>query len=169
MNKIFEILQTTFIQPEDSVVLLEAINEVVSELPAISQPININKKNLDVMAFVDTRFKDVLNELLTFILSTRDETISVETSIDITGSYLPSFFCVYISDYYSEPLPQEIISKLSGTITDEWEIIGHNMGIAFASVILQYYGGSLKIRPSDPKGNVFELRFPIKMIDSEKD
>ena len=166
VNKIFEILQTPFIQPEDSVELLEVINEVVSKLPAISQPININKKNLDVMAFIDTRFKDVLNELLTFILSTYDETISVETSIDITGSYLPSFFCVYISDCFSEPLPQEIISKLSGTITDEWEIIGHNIGIAFASVIMQYYGGILIIRPSDPKGNVFELRFPKELISS---
>jgi len=165
VNKIFEVLQSPFIQPKDSIKLLTEINDIVIEIPKASQLVNINKKNLDARAFIDTRFKDVINELLTFILTSYDGTISVETNINITGSYFPSFFCVYISDCCSQPLPQEIISKLSGTITDEWEIIGHNIGIALASVIMQYYGGLLKIRPSDPKGNVFELRLPKILIE----
>ncbi|MFX0013340.1 MAG: hypothetical protein ACFFB2_02260 [Promethearchaeota archaeon] len=99
-------------------------------------------------------------------MSSFDEKLGIETSIDITGYYIPSFFCVHISDSSSEPLSQEIVSKLSGQITDEWEIIGHHVGIALASVIMQYYGGILKIRPSDPKGNMFELCFPKELIYS---
>ncbi|MHA2244266.1 MAG: PAS domain S-box protein [Candidatus Hodarchaeales archaeon] len=167
VNKIFSVLQSPFIQPEDSLKILDVINDVVSELPAFSQLVNADKETLDVLIFGDNYLKDVFTELLLFILSSFS--IGTETSIDIKGFFLPSYFCVVITDCCSEPFSQEIISKLSGKITDKWEIIGHNIGIALTSVIMQYFDGSLKIQPSSPEGNVFELHFPIKMIDSEKD
>ena len=165
VNKIFSVLQSPFIQPEESLKLLDVIDDVVSELPAFSQLVDINKENLDISMYVDIHLKDVFTELLLFVLSSYDDTGSVEASIDIEDSSLPSFFCVLISDCCSEPLSPEMISKLSGKITDEWEIIGHNIGIALASVIIQYYGGSLKILPSDTKGNEFQLFFPLNLID----
>ncbi|MEE9409578.1 MAG: PAS domain S-box protein, partial [Candidatus Heimdallarchaeota archaeon] len=162
VNKIFEVLQSPFIRPIHKVKLVNIINEVVSELPAFSQLVNIDKRNLEASIFVDMRLKDVFTELLLFIL--RTYTRSTKTSIDIKGLHRNQYFYIIINDYCSEPLSQEIISKLSGKITDKWEIIGHNIGIALASIIMQYYGGSLEIYPSELKGNEFQLLFPLELI-----
>lgn len=162
VNKIFEVLQSPFIRSIHKVELVDIINEVVSELPAFSQLVNIDKKNLEASIFVDIHLKDVFTELLLFILSAY--TRSTKTSIDIKGLHRNQYFCIIINDYCSEPLSQEIISKLSGKITDKWEIIGHNIGIALASVIMQYFGGSLEIYPSELKGNEFQLLFPLELI-----
>ncbi|MHA2202763.1 MAG: hypothetical protein ACW991_03660, partial [Candidatus Hodarchaeales archaeon] len=148
-----------------SLKLLDVIKDVISEFSDHSQHINIDKLNLDTVMFVDTHLKDALNELLAFILNSFNR--GIDATIDITGSYLPFFYCVYVSDCCSEPLTQDEVSQLSGQITDEWEVVGHHIGIALASVIMQYYGGELKIKSSDPKGNVFELRFPKELIEAE--
>ncbi len=169
VNKIYEVLQSPFIQPKESQSLFDIINELVSELSNFSKLINIYKSSLSVSLFTDVHLKDVFNEILFFILSFYHDSENIRTSIDIKGSLLSSFFCVLISDCCSEALPQEIVTKLSGTITDEWEIIGHNIGIALASVIMQYYGGSLEIHPQDPKGNEFHLLFPLKLIEGSND
>lgn len=165
VNHIFEILQTPFI-PKDGIRLLDVIKNVISEFSEYSQLFNIDKKSLNAMMLVDTHLNDIFNELLIFILNSYD-TRSIDATIDITGSYLPTFYCINISDCCSEPLTQDVVSQLSGQITDEWEVIGHHIGIALASVIMQYYGGVLKIMSSDPKGNIFELRFPKELIEAE--
>jgi PAS domain S-box-containing protein len=162
VNKIFEVLQSPFIPPKDSTKLLDVINEAISVTTTFSQYIKFDKENLEVMIFSDAHLKDVFSEIFIFILSS--DVISIKTRIDIRGSFIPSFFCVIISDCCSKPLPQELISKLSGKITDEWEVIGHNIGLALASVIVNYYGGSLEIHPSDHKGNEFKLLFPLNLI-----
>ncbi|MHA2054973.1 MAG: PAS domain S-box protein, partial [Candidatus Hodarchaeales archaeon] len=164
VNQIFEVLQSPFFQPEDSLELIDVFNEVISEQPSHSHQINIDLKNLNVSIFADTHLKDIINEILVFIFSFYSDSETTETSVDIKGSFLPSSFCVLISDNCSEPLSQEIITKLSEKITDEWEIVGHNIGIALASVIMQYYGGSLNIQSVDPKGNTFQLLFPLNLI-----
>ncbi|MFX0123690.1 MAG: PAS domain S-box protein [Candidatus Hodarchaeota archaeon] len=165
VNHIFEILQTPFI-PKDGLKLVNVIKDVISVFSEYSHIINVETKNLDAMIFVDSHLKDVLNEVLLFILSSYD-TRSFDATIDIKGSYLPSFYCISISDCCSDPLTQDVVSQLSGQITDEWEVIGHHIGIALASVIMHYYGGVLKIKSSDPKGNVFELRFPKELIEAK--
>ncbi|MFX0013341.1 MAG: PAS domain S-box protein [Candidatus Hermodarchaeota archaeon] len=165
VNKIFEVLQTPFISPQKGKNLTNTINEVISGQKRFSHLIKINKEHINVMILADAHFKDALNEILSFLLSFYHES-SLPRSIIIDGFYLPSFFCVSISDCCSEPLSQEIISKLSGTITDEWEIIGHNIGIALASVIMQHFGGSLTIYASDPKGNEFQLLIPRNLIET---
>ncbi len=164
VNKIFEVLQSPFIPPKDSTKLLDVINEAISVSSALSQFITFDKENLEVMIFSDAHLKDVFSEIFIFILSS--DVISIKTRIDIRGSFIPSFFCVLISDCCSKPLSQELISKLSGKITDEWEVIGHNIGLALASVIVNYYGGSIEIHPSDHKGNEFKLLFPLNMIEA---
>ncbi|MFX1517216.1 MAG: PAS domain S-box protein [Promethearchaeota archaeon] len=164
VNHIFEILQTPFI-PRVGVKLLDIVENVLSQFSEYSEHIIIDKNNLDTKILVDTHLNDVFNELLAFILKSFDS--STDTSINITGSYLPSFYSVQISDYCSEPLTHEIVSQLSGQITDEWEVIGHHIGIALCSVIMEHYGGNLKIMSSGPKGNVFELRFPKELVETE--
>ena len=164
VNHIFEILQTPFI-PKDETKMLDVIQNVISRFSEYSHLIKIDEKNLDTKIYVDSHLNDVLFELLGFIFSSFER--STDATIDITGSYLPSFYSVHIHDCCSEPLTQDIVSQLSGHITDEWEVIGHHIGIALASVIMQYYGGVLKIKSSDPKGNEFELRFPKGLIETE--
>jgi PAS domain S-box-containing protein len=167
VNRIFEALQSPFIQPEKSVPLNELINGVMSELSEHPQIINTDKETLEVDIYSDDKLNDAFKELFLFILTSKG--ITEKASVDVTGSFLPSSFCVLISDCCSESLSEEIITKLSGKITDQWEIIGHNIGIALASVILQYYGGSLKIRSLDPKGNEFQLLIPLNMIETPKE
>ncbi|MHA2203005.1 MAG: PAS domain S-box protein, partial [Candidatus Hodarchaeales archaeon] len=167
VNKIFEVLQSPFIQPEESFPLLGIIDETVSELTGYPEIINIDKETLEIKVFCDAKLNDVFKELFLFILTSKS--VSEKTDIVITGSFLPSSFCVLISDCCSEPLSEEIISKLSGKITDEWEIIGHNIGIALASVIFQHYGGSIKIRSLDPKGNEFQLLIPLDLIEAPRE
>ena len=163
VNQIFEVLQSPFVPPKNSTNILDVIDEAISVSPAFSQFIKFDKENLEVRIFSDAHLKDVFSEIFFFILSS--EVISIKTRIDIRGSFIPSYFCVLISDCCSRPLSQELISKLSGKITDEWEVIGHNIGLGLASVIIQYYGGSLKINPSEHKGNEFKLLFPLNMIE----
>ena len=163
VNRIFEALKSPFIQPERSFSLINLINNLISELSGYPQIIKIDKVSLEVNLYCDTKLNDVFKELFLFILTSKG--ISEDTSVTVTGSFLPSSFCILLSDCCSEPLSEEIISKLSGKITDEWEIIGHNIGIALASVILQHYGGSIKIRSLDPKGNEFQILIPINLIE----
>ncbi|MFW9903347.1 MAG: PAS domain S-box protein [Candidatus Thorarchaeota archaeon] len=164
VNMIFEALQSPFIQPEKSVPLIGLIKDILSELSEYPQIINTDEETLEVDIFCDDKLDDAIKELFLFILTTKG--ISEETNVTVTGSFLPSSYCILISDCCSEPFSEEIITKLSGKITDEWEIIGHNIGIALASVILQHYGGSIKIRSLDPKGNEFQLLFPLNMIET---
>ncbi|UCG00715.1 MAG: PAS domain S-box protein [Candidatus Heimdallarchaeota archaeon] len=165
VNHIFEILQTPFV-PKDSKNLLGVVKDVISDFSDYTHLINVNEKNLDTRIFTDTHLNDVFYELMEFILYSYAPRIT-ETPIEITGSYFPSFYSVFISDYCSEPLTQDVVLQLSGQITDDWEVIGHHIGIALVSVIMQYYGGVLKIKSSDPKGNVFELRFPKELIETK--
>ncbi|MFX0123689.1 MAG: PAS domain S-box protein [Candidatus Hodarchaeota archaeon] len=166
VNKIFWVLQSPFIKPKESFLLQDLISENVSELSEYPQIINIEKETLGINVFCDDKLNDVFKELFLFILTSKG--ISKETKIMVTGSFLPSSFCVLISDCCSEPLSEEMISKLSGKITDEWEIIGHNIGIALASVIMQHYGGSIKIRSLDPQGNEFQLIIPLDLIEAPR-
>lgn len=165
VNKIFGLLQTPFTQPETSVSLLNVINDAISEIPAYSWLyLNIDEENLDVEIYGDKHLQDAFNEIFSFFLSSEGKKTRIETGIEIKGYNDQDFLYVLISDSFSNPLSPEMISKLSEKITDKWEIIGHNIGIALASMIMHYFGGDLHIFPSESKGNEFQLRFPTKLI-----
>ncbi|UCE12423.1 MAG: PAS domain-containing protein [Candidatus Heimdallarchaeota archaeon] len=164
VNKIFGLLQTPFTQPETSISLLSVINAAISEIPAFSSLyLDIDEEQLDVEIFGDMHLHDAFSEIFSFLLSSDDEG-RIETGIEIKGSDDQDYFYVLIADTFSNPLSPEMVTKLSENITDEWEIIGHNIGIALTSVIMNYFGGHLHIFPSKPKGNEFQLRFPTKLI-----
>lgn len=162
VNKIFAILQSTFIIPDKSFNLLNILNEVIAELSKDPRFFEINKKELYVELKIDSNFKDVLRGLFLFVFSSKD--LTPDTKIDIQGSFFPSYYSIIISDSCSKPLSNDIISKLSGNITDEWEVIGHNIDIALASVIMKHYGGSLIIQSLTHKGNEFQLLFPLDIV-----
>ncbi|MFX0050765.1 MAG: PAS domain S-box protein [Candidatus Hermodarchaeota archaeon] len=164
VNTIFEILQSPYIKPGDSFSLLGVINTAMSELSFPSQLIDINQNNLDISIFGDHHLKKVFSELLFFLLNACDEEKVMRSPILIEGSQIPSHLCVFIRDSCSQPIPPDICTRLSGIITEEWEAQGHYIGIALASVIMQHYGGSLKIQASEPTGNEFQILFPISMI-----
>ncbi|MFX0210909.1 MAG: PAS domain S-box protein, partial [Candidatus Hodarchaeota archaeon] len=85
VNKIYEVLQSPFIQPKDSLSLFDIINEVVSELLNFSKLVNINKRSLSVSIFTDLHLKNVFNEILFFILRFYHDSENIRTTIDIEG------------------------------------------------------------------------------------
>ncbi|MFX0185114.1 MAG: PAS domain S-box protein [Candidatus Hodarchaeota archaeon] len=164
VNKIFEILQSPYIKPEDSFSLLGVVNTAISDISFSPQLVEINQESLDISIFGDHYLKKVFSELLFFLLNACDEEKVMQYPVLIEGSQIPSHLCVFIRDSCSQPIPSDISTRLSGIITEEWEAQGHYIGIALASVIMQHYGGSLKIQASTPTGNEFQLLFPINMI-----
>jgi len=164
VNRIFEILQSPFIKPEDSFSLLGIVNTAMSDVSISPQLVEINQENLDISIYGDHHLKQVFSELLFFLLNACDEEKVMQSPVLIEGSQIPSHLCVFIRDSCSHPIPLDISTRLSGIITEEWEAQGHYIGIALASVIMQHYGGSLKIQASTPTGNEFQLLFPINMI-----
>ena len=164
VNRIFEILQSPFIKPEDSFSLLGVVNTAMSDMSFSPQLVEINQENLDISIYGDHHLKKVFSEVLFFLLNACDEEKVMQSPVLIEGSQIPSHLCVFIRDSCSQPIPPDISTRLSGIITEEWEAQGHYIGIALASVIMQHYGGSVKIQASTPTGNEFQLLFPINMI-----
>lgn len=159
VGKIFEVLQSPFDQQKKRLNVLNVIDKALSEISPFAHLIEFQREVLDVTISADEYLNVVFVELLSFILNSCTENLRLESKIIIEGSHLPSHFCVFIRDSCSEPISEEICSRLSGKITDEWEYQGHYIGISLATVIMQHYHGSLIIHPSDPIGNVFELHF----------
>ncbi|MFX0065036.1 MAG: PAS domain S-box protein [Candidatus Hermodarchaeota archaeon] len=165
VNTIFTVLQTPFGQRQESLNLLEIIQEAVSELRlsvAFSHPIIINEKSTDIKIISDQYLKNVFSEILLFIVNPTKGEVIIETE------QRALHFCVSIQDQHSRPIPKEVCTRLAGTITDKWESQGHFIGISLASVIMQHYGGQLTIDPSEHHGNKFQLLFPLHLIQTKK-
>jgi len=165
VNKIFEVLQSHD-KEKTSYNLLTLINKVTSKLESnfsLMDSISINQKSLDIEISGDKYLIEIFFEILRFLLSSK-LVIEDSTPVRIEGSYNDPHFCILIYDRDSPPISNEISSRLSGKITDEWESQGHYIGISLASVIMQYYGGLLRIQPLEDKGNEFRLLFPVKMV-----
>ncbi|MFX0181589.1 MAG: PAS domain S-box protein [Candidatus Hodarchaeota archaeon] len=173
VNKIFEVLQFPFDHTHrEKHNLLASIDEAVSELQSVlSYPCNIiiNRESLDKTILGDKYLKDIFYELIMFSQSSKEDNKDEKSAVIIKGCQNPSYFCVSICDSLSLPISEEMSIRLSKTITEEWEYQGHYIGIALASVIMQHYGGSLKILPLDQNGNEFQLYFPINLLQYSKD
>ncbi|MFX1253330.1 MAG: PAS domain S-box protein [Promethearchaeota archaeon] len=165
VNKIFTVLQSPFGQRQESLNLLEIIQETVSELRlsmAFSHPVIINQESMNLAIVTDRYLKDVFSEILLFVASPTNGEVIIE------AEQRPLHFCVSIQDRHSRPISKEVCLRLAGTITDEWESQGHFIGISLASVIMQHYGGQLTIDPSEYNGNKFQLLFPLHLIQTKK-
>ena len=163
VNTIFEVLQSPFDQQSQKkgLNLLLVLEEVLSCLQlsqTFSCPVLIDKKNLNIDLTTGKYLKQVFSEIFSFVLDPNKN-----SPIIIEGFEDNSHFNVVIRDSNSEPIPIESCAKLSGKITDEWESQGHYIGLSLASVIMQHFGGEMKIKPLENKGNEFHLSFPLTL------
>jgi len=171
VNKIFEVLQFPFVHGETHN-LLTTIDDVISKLQSVlslSCNVIINRESLDKVILGDKYLKNIFYELILFNQSSKENHMDEGDPIVIEGFQNTSYFCVSIRDSLSQPISEDISSSLSEKITEDWEYQGHYIGIALASVIMQHYGGSLKILALDQKGNEFQLYFPLNLLQYSKD
>ncbi len=167
VNKIFAILQTPFTKDDISVNLLSILEATIFRLTAdlsYEIPIKLKREQISKDIYCDENIERVFYELLTFILGTRGKDVSLYSPIIVEGRQQSVYFSVVMRDDYSDTISDELSKSLSGKITDEWEYQGHFSGLALASVIMQHYGGQLKIRPIYNRGNEFQLLFPIELF-----
>jgi len=127
---------------------------------------SINRETLNVTISGDKYLSKALREVLLFVFSANNK-VQNHSPVIIKGSHIHPYFCIVIQDDYSKPIPKEISSRLSGTITDKWEYQGHYIGISLVSVIMQHYGGYLEIQSLSPRGNEFQLYIPSDMIQDK--
>lgn len=163
VNKIFNVIQTEFKPQQKYYNLLEIINKSISDLKipgTFSSQILIDKRNLSVDILANEFLKEVFLDILDFVISSTKDDISIQ------GSHDTSHFCVTILDSSSQPLGEDICNRLNEEITDRWEAQGHFIRLSLVSVILNHYGGYLKIHPNEPRGNTFHLYFPSNLIQS---
>ncbi|MFX0182120.1 MAG: PAS domain S-box protein [Candidatus Hodarchaeota archaeon] len=164
VNTIFDVLQSSFdnqINREEQNIL-EVINHTLSELQetfSFRYPIIINPENLNRVIIGDEYLNRIFYEILYFALSSNSN-----SQVIIEGFCRNSQFHIFIRDSCSKSIPLDACFRLSGKISDDWESQGHYIGISLASVILQHYGGELRITPSDSIGSEFELIFPERML-----
>lgn len=170
VNKIFAVLQSETPGKTEKLKVLSLINEAINKFRPYShlKQIEIQESFLSsIVLKADSNLFDVFYELLRFIVSTGSSMLDPDHSeppILIDALILSSNLCIRIHDTNSQPISQHLSAKLISSITEKWESRGYYLPIALASVIMKYYGGTLKITPLDPKGNIFELLFPLKMI-----
>jgi len=160
VNKIFGVLKSPFDQQEQKkrYNLLKIIALALHEVQP--REVTIHRETLDVVILADDYLKAVFHHIFLFCLSSNHK----NWSIVIEGSHNPSYFCISVRDLYSKPIPKEVIFSISEMSTDEWKSQGYYLNISLASIIIQYYGGFLKIRPFEHKGNEFQICFPLKLI-----
>ncbi|MFX0123104.1 MAG: PAS domain S-box protein [Candidatus Hodarchaeota archaeon] len=166
VSKIFDVLKTPFYQQEQkSLDLLKIIDFTLYGLQSsisTQSEITIRRETLDYVILADNYLEDIFYHVFLFFLSSNKK----NWPIVIEGSHNPSYFCILVRDFCSQPIPKEIILSISEIPTDEMKSQGNYLGISLVSIVLQYYGGFLTIRPFEQKGNEFQLCFPLKLIQS---
>ncbi|MHA1977187.1 MAG: PAS domain S-box protein [Candidatus Hodarchaeales archaeon] len=107
-----------------------------------------------------------INELVTFLIHSNDQS-DPSSPILVDGHSHDHNYCLTIRDHVSTPIPKETCDILTSKITDKWESHGFYIGILLASVVLEYLKGELKIVPSFPYGNEFQMWIPNTLINRE--
>ena len=172
VNQIFDVLQSPSMnESKECINLLDKIISVVDKIPNLKQNVRLDENSLDKLLICDKYFTNALSEILYFIQYSCEEMILSHSPVQIEGSLLAAYYRVVIRDNCSPPISEEVSHRLSSKITDNWEYQGHYVGLALCSVIMQHYGGALKIFPIAEKGNEFQLQFPSILISriSEKE
>ncbi len=168
VNKIFEVLQTPF-DPEKITTQRQAsdlIREICSSSRLFQRPFEIKAENLQFQILDDEYLYDAFKESIRFLADQTANGDIVGSSIVIDGACINSQICIIFKDEISDPIPQEVCTRLSAKITEEWEYRGHYIGITLASVIIQHYTGQIKIYPSKSKGNEIQFWFPESLSRS---
>jgi hypothetical protein len=159
VNKIFSVLQTNFETRKKEHSLLQIIEKVTS---LIKIPLIIEEENLDLTVLLDDYFRDLLYEIFTFIKESNAKSIQISRVKSLDD---PLYDIIAIKENKTPPLPLEVCDHLlTGIEEEQWESLGHHIGLTLASVITQYYGGKLVIRPHKEKGNDYNIYLPSNLI-----
>ena len=168
VNKIFDVLQSPVKEFKSLYSILDVISEIFKEIPELEPDITIDKSSLDRLLLCDKYLKTALVEILQFIQITCEKENLTKFPIKMEGGLLAAYYRIVIQDSCSPPISEEVSYRLSSKITDNWEYQGHYIGLSLCSVIMQHYGGTLKILPLVNKGNEFQLLFPSILVSSNK-
>ncbi|MHA1944904.1 MAG: PAS domain S-box protein [Candidatus Hodarchaeales archaeon] len=168
VNQIFDVLQSPSTnEPKDCINLLEKITSTINNIPDLRDSVQIDENSLSKLLICDKYFISAFSEILHFIQYSCEENILTHSPIEIEGSLLAAYYRIVIRDNCSPPISEEVSYRLSSKITDNWEYQGHYIGLALSSVIMQHYGGALKILPIADKGNEFQLQFPSILVSNK--
>lgn len=156
VNKIFSVLQS---KPEftQSRSLFQAIQAAIK---ARGLSASVERQPLDVEVRIDHYFRDLLDEIFTYFAIEERHELKIYRAPPLKDYEL----VLTIQDNLTSPLPLDLSERLSTGITEEWESLGHFIGLTLASVITQFYGGKLKITPGIPQGNRFDICLPSSLI-----
>ena len=168
VNQIFDVLQSPSTnESKDCINLLEKITSTINNISDLRDSVQIDENSLNKLLICDKYFISAFSEILYFIQYSCEENILIHSPIQIEGSLLAAYYRVVIRDNCSPPISEEVSHRLSSKITDNWEYQGHYIGLALSSVIMQHYGGALKIFPIADKGNEFQLQFPSILVSNK--
>jgi PAS domain S-box-containing protein len=168
VNTIFDVLKSPSMnESKECINLLEKITWTINNIPNLKESVQIDENGLDKLLICDKYITNALSEILYFIQYSCEENILVHSPIKIEGSLLAAYYRIVVTDNCSPPISEEVSHRLSSKITDNWEYQGHYIGLALSSVIMQHYGGALKIFPIADKGNEFQLQFPSILVSNK--
>ncbi len=168
VNKIFDVLQSPEKEFKTVFSILDVINEIFYEYPEIKSFITVEESSLNKLLLCDQYLKTSLVEILQFIQSACERENLQKAPVNMEGGLLAAYYRIVIRDSCSPPISEEVSYRLSSKITDNWEYQGHYIGLSLCSVIMQHYGGTLKILPLANRGNEFQLLFPSILVSSKE-
>ncbi len=168
VNQVFEVLQSSMTESKVVIPLLEEINKIISQISNLENKVVIHEESLDRLLICDRWLKTALSEILYYIQYSCEEKALQMSPVQIEGGLFAAYYRIVIRDFCSPPISEEISRRLSVTITDNWEYQGHYIGLSLCSVIMQHYGGALKIFPLTNHGNEFQLLFPSILVSSKE-
>lgn len=169
VNQVFEVLQSSIHESKIVLPLLDEIEKVIEQISGLEGKIVYQKENLDKLLICDKWLERALSEILYYIQYSCEEKALQMSPVQIDGGSFAAYYRIVIRDACSPPISEEISRRLSGTITENWEYQGHYVGLSLCSVIMQHYGGALKIFPVTNHGNEFQLLFPSILVSSREE
>ncbi|MHA1977119.1 MAG: PAS domain S-box protein [Candidatus Hodarchaeales archaeon] len=167
VNKIFDVLKSPEREFKSLYSILEVIEQLFQENPELKSCTTLENSSLDRLLLCDKYLQTALFEILQFIQTSCDEEKLQNFPIKIEGGLLAAYYRIVVRDSCSPPISEEVSYRLSSKITDNWEYQGHYIGLSLCSVIMQHYGGTLKILPLVNQGNEFQLLFPSILVSSK--
>ena len=168
VNQIFDVLRSPSTNDsKECINILEKVTNTINNMSDLRNRVQIDKNSLDKLLICDKYFTSTFSEILYFIQYSCEENTLTKSPVQIEGSLLAAYYRIVIRDNCSPPVSEEVSHRLSSKITDNWEYQGHYIGLALSSVIMQHYGGALKILPIADKGNEFQLQFPSILLSDK--
>ena len=165
VNRIFEVLQTSFKSQLKMINIFKVINQIIDKLKVKGLlKFQIDKQSLDINILGNQYILVLFRKLLEFFVNST----TTRNTVTIKGIESQNDLIISLDDTESIPILKEVSSVLSGDIGEDWTYQGHYTGISLAQVIMKYYEGVLEIHPSKESGNKFLLFFPHSIRDNSE-